>query len=120
MIRMLGNYLERGDFDIVLSYFKNDTEIYPLIGELIIDERIRVRMGIVAIVESIINTHAEELKVTLPYLAKHLSDENPVIRGDIAFVLGLIAGDKAMDYLKPLLNDPNPHVVEIVEEFLSD
>jgi len=50
---MIADYMEKGFLENIIDMFKHDKGLYPLIGELMTDERMRVRLGISALVETL-------------------------------------------------------------------
>ncbi len=117
---MIMEYMEKGFLDNIIAMFKYDKTLYPLIGELMTDERMVVRMGITALVEELITIKPEEVKLAIPSLKAILTVENPTTRGDVAYLIGIIGGKEEYETLKPLLNDPNPQVAEVVKDLLED
>jgi len=51
MKKMIADYMENGFIGNIVDMFKHDKTLYLLIGELMSDERSRVRIGTVALVE---------------------------------------------------------------------
>ncbi len=117
---MIADYMEKGFLSNIIAMFKADTSLYNLIGELISDERLMVRVGITALMEELRMIRPEEARMAVPSLLPVLHHENPTIRGDAAYLTGLVGDDKDREVLKPLLDDPNPQVVEIVEDILGE
>jgi len=117
---MIADYMEKGFLSNIIAMFKADTSLYNLIGELISDERLMVRVGITALMEELRMIRPEEARLAVPSLLPVLNNENPTIRGDAAYLTGLVGDDKDREALKPLLDDPNPQVVEIVEDILGE
>ncbi len=46
---MLADYMENGLLDNIIDMFKHDQSLYAFVGDLITDERIRVRIGATAL-----------------------------------------------------------------------
>ena len=47
------------------------------------------------------------------------SDLNPTVRGDAAYLIGIISDSEDLGVLMPLLNDPEPQVAESVKDSMS-
>jgi len=118
--RMVAEYMEKGFLENIVDMFKHDKTLYPMIADLIKDERIRVRIGATALIEELIKEDPKNVKKALPYLLPLLNDSNPTVRGDVANLVALLAPEEAEHYLKPLLNDPNPEVSAFVSELLRE
>lgn len=118
-LNMIVSYMDRGFLNNIIEMFKSETDLYPLVADLIEDKRIRVRMGITALMEDLCTLDNEHCKCSLEGLKKHLSSENPTLRGDSAYLISLIGGEEAKELLGPLKNDPNNEVREIVMDFFE-
>jgi len=116
--QMIADYMEKGFLENIIDMFKHDPSLYEMIGDLIKDERMRVKLGITALVEELARERPEEVKRALPSLYPLLEDEDPTVRGDAANLIGIIGEPEGLEKLRPLLEDENPQVVEIVREFL--
>ncbi len=119
MMRMIADYMEQGFLENIIDMFKHDRTLYPIIGDLLADERGRVRLGAVALVEELKKEHEEEIIEVIPYIARNLKNPNPTIRGDTAYLLGIIGDRKALPHLKDALNEKNPMVKQVIEESID-
>ena len=117
---MIADYMEKGFLSNIVAMFKADISLYDLIGELISDERLMVRVGITALMEELQSIRPEEARMAVPSLLPVLQNENPTIRGDAASLIGLVGNEKDREVLKPLLDDSNAQVVEIIEDILGE
>jgi HEAT repeat protein len=79
-----------------------------------------VRLGTAALVEELAGNHPDELKVIVPGLTALLTHESPVVRGDTAYVLGIIRDHSAEVALRAALNDENPGVRESARGALEE
>jgi len=43
-LRMIADHMENGFLENIIDMFRHDTTLYSLVGELIQDERVRVRL----------------------------------------------------------------------------
>ncbi len=59
-----------------------------------------------------------DLHLAIPALLPLLEEENPVLRGESATILGIIGGQEAIINLQTLQNDPDQQVLEIVTDIL--
>jgi len=116
---MIADYMERGFLENIIDMFKHDSTLYSMVGDLISDERIRVRIGITALMEELSGKRPQDVSLAVPSLVPLLSAESPTVRGDAAYLMGLTGDSDAIEKLRPLLRDSNPRVVEIVEEVLG-
>ena len=119
MTKMIADYMEHGFLENIIDMFKHDRGLYPVIGDLLSDERGRVRLGAVALVEELNKAYRDEIIRVIPHIAKNLRDENPTIRGDTAYLLGIIGHRDALPYLKDAMDDENPMVREVIEESIE-
>lgn len=120
MLKMIADYMENGFLENIVAMFKQDRSLYPLIGELLGDERSRVRIGAVALVETLKEEGPEHLASAIPGVVEKLEDPNPTIRGDAAYLLGVIGHRDALPYLKKRLDDGHDLVRESVSEAIAE
>jgi HEAT repeat protein len=120
MIKMIADYMENGFLENIVDMFRHDRGLYPLIGELLGDERSRVRIGAVALVETLKEEDAEHIASAIPGVAEKLKDPNATIRGDAAYLLGIIGHRDALPFLKEMLNDDHDLVRESVSEAIEE
>lgn len=117
--RMLLEYMDRGYLDNIIALFRTDGSLYQFIPDLLKDERMKVRLGAAALIEELMNSHAGEIRSILPHLIGLLTHENPNVRGDTAYVLGVIKDPGARDALRQALADANSAVKETAQEALD-
>jgi len=117
--QMIADYMEQGFLSNIIAMFKSDPSLYELVGTLLSDERLRVRMGMTALIEELHKTRPDEVRKALPSLLPLLGNESPTVRGDAAYLVGLIGDEEDRVVLKSLLNDPNPQVAEMVRDLLE-
>jgi hypothetical protein len=117
---MIADYMEQGFLENIIDMFKHDRGLYPVIGDLLSDERVRVRLGVVALVEELSSDgYRDEIVRVIPDIARNLKDRNPTIRGDTAYLLGIIGHRDALPYLREAMGDEHPMVREVVEESMG-
>jgi HEAT repeat protein len=117
---MLADYMENGLLDNIIDMFKHDQSLYAYIGDLITDERIRVRIGATALVESLRKEDPGNVAKAIPHLLPLLKAEPPVIRGDAAYLLGVIGNKEAVPFLNEIINDTDSDVRMIAREAIED
>jgi hypothetical protein len=119
LIRVIGDFLEMGYLDNILAMFSQDPSHYRLSGELLRDERFRVRLGLAVLFEQLAGERPLEAQQAIPFLAPLLAAESPLLRGEAANLLGIIGTPAALAPLKQLCHDPDPQVAEIVGDILG-
>jgi HEAT repeat protein len=116
----LADYMENGLLDNIIDMFKHDQSLYAYIGGLITDERMRVRIGATALVESLRKEDPENIGRAIPHLLPLLKAEAPVIRGDAAYLLGVIGNKEVVPFLNELIDDADMNVRMITREAIDD
>lgn len=119
MIKMIADHMENGFLENIIDVFKHDKSYYPFIGNMLGDERMGVRIGTVALVEALKTEDLDNVLLSIPGIAKLLMDPSPTIRGDAAYLLGIIGHEDGLPYLEGAINDDNLLVRETVEEVIS-
>jgi HEAT repeat protein len=117
--KMIADYIESGYLDNIVDMFRHDESLYEYIGYLMTDERMRVRIGATALIETL-RKESEDVVKAVPYILPLLKDENPVTRGDAAYLLGIIGEKDTIPYLEEMLNDKDSNVSLIAKEAIDD
>lgn len=117
---MVLDYMGKGFLENIIDMFKHDEGLFPLIIDMIKDEKVRVRLGATALVEELIKQKPEPLIRLIPDIATLLKSENPTVRGDAAYLLSIIRHRDALPFLINAENDENPNVREIVKEAINN
>ena len=120
LIKMIADYMEGGFLDNIIDMFRHDRSLYAYVGELLIDERMRVRIGTTALLETLKNEDPENIRKAMPYILPLLQNQNPVIRGDAAYLIGLIGNNEDIPALQKLIGDEDGNVRSIVGEAIQD
>ncbi len=120
MKEMIADYMEKGFLENIVDMFRRDNDLYAIIGDLIGDERSRVRIGAAALVETLMEEGMEHIVRAIPGIAEKLRDPNPTIRGDAAYVLGIIGHGDAVSFLEEAVSDENEMVRETVMEAIQE
>jgi HEAT repeat protein len=116
---LLIEHMGKGFLENIISLFKQEPGLARFIPDMLGQEDLRVRLGTTALVEEMAGTHGEVLLRAVPGLIMLLRHENPTIRGDAAYVLGVMREPAAREPLTVLLNDEHPAVREIAAEALA-
>jgi hypothetical protein len=119
LIRTIGEFIELGHVENIVAMFKQEPDYYRFTGELLRDERFMVRMGVVILFEELAIVRPDDISLAIPFLLPLLNEEEAFIRGEAVTVLGIIGTDKALNAIKPLVNDPEAQIVELVQEILN-
>ena len=119
LLAVIADFLEMGHVENIMAMFKQDTSLYALSGELLRDERFMVRMGMAVLFEEMKALRPQEVALAIPSLLPVLGEETPWMRGEAVYLLGLIGTPEALAYLKPLTDDPEPQIREMVADILS-
>ncbi|MBI4843869.1 MAG: HEAT repeat domain-containing protein [Nitrospirae bacterium] len=116
MTKMVADYMEGGFLDNIIAMFRKDKSLYGIVGDILADERQRVRIGIIALVETMKYEDYPNLLASIPGVAAQLRNQNPTIRGDAAYLLGIIGHKDALPYLSNAAEDKHKLVKEIIDE----
>jgi len=119
LLAFIADYMERGFFENIIDMFRHDPSLYGLVGSLITDARIRVRLGITALMEELRNTDAGSMRVSLQGLIPLLDHPEAVVRGDAANLLGIVGDPSVLPLLEKALTDENRSVQDIAREAIG-
>ena len=119
LLKIIGDFLELGHVENIVAMFKQDTSLYSLTGDLIRDERFSVRLGTAVLFEELVAMRPDETSLAIPFLLPLLQEENPLLRGEAATILGIIGSPDALQHLRQLVNDPDPQVWEIIHDIIN-
>ena len=118
MQQVISDFLELGHVENIVAMFKQDRSLYNLTGDLLRDERYTVRLGIAVLFEELADIHPMEIPLAIPSLLSLLQEQNPILRGEAATILGIIGSRDALKQLKKLEDDPDPQVREIIADII--
>jgi hypothetical protein len=71
---MIADYMEKGFLENIIDMFKHDASLYAYIGELMRDERLIVRIGFSALVETLSKEDPENIIMGIPSILPLLKD----------------------------------------------
>jgi hypothetical protein len=117
---LLSENLGTGNLDQVISLFQYNETLYETIGLLVKSEKMNVRIGISAVMEELAEAGTLKTAAAIKNIQPLLTDQNPVVRGDAANLIGIVGKKEHLGLLEPLLNDENFQVVEVVEEAIEE
>jgi hypothetical protein len=120
LLPMIADYMEKGFLENIVDMFRHDSKLYSLVGKLIQDERVRVRIGVTALMEELSVLDARNVPAAVSSLLPLLDHDNPVVRGDVSNILGVIGGKDALLSLEKMLSDEDPNVKLIVREAIEE
>jgi thioredoxin-like negative regulator of GroEL len=119
MTDWLNDLLSSGNISKPLELVRSDPETMDALLELFtdLDTQLNTRIGISAIMEDLEGT--DTLRAAVDRLGKLTHHEDARIRGDACHYLALAGMPEANDYIRPLLDDPDPGVREVAQESLE-
>lgn len=120
MRKMIADYMENGLLDNIIDMFKHDASLYDDIPALIKDERMRVRIGTIALLETLAKEDAANVTSAIRSLVPLLNDSSAVVVGDVAYILGFIGNHETIPFLERQLHNEDPNVRAIVQEAIDD
>lgn len=120
LISLIADHMENGFLENIIDMFRHDSSLYQLIGRLIQDERVRVRIGVTALIEELKKLDAENISRAVPGLLPLLTHTEPFVRGDAANLLGIIGDRDTMPNIEKLLADENSDVRLIAKEAILE
>lgn len=121
MLDMIAEYMEGGFLENIVDMFKADPALFELLPALISDGRGRVRLGTVALVEESLPIERARIEREIDNIAGGLAHENPIVRGDVIYLLEIIGGEVATGLLRRALTaESNPAVRELIIDALGD
>lgn len=120
LLTLIADHMETGFLENIMDMFKHDPSLYGMVGSLITDDRVRVRLGITALMEEMSNADASNMRGSLPGLVPLLNHPEAVVRGDAAYLLGLIGEASVLPLLEKALSDNNRAVQDIAREAIGE
>ena len=117
---MIADYMENGFLDNIMDMFRHDKTLYRLVGELIQDERVRVRIGVTALMEEMKRLDPANIFLALENLHPLFDHGDAVVRGDSANLVGIIGDRNSQPHLRKLLSDGDENVRLIAADALVE
>ena len=118
--KIIVDYMEKGFLENIIDMFKHDANLYSFVGDLVKDERFSVRIGISALIETLKIKDAENISKAMPSIIPLLKDQNPTIRCDVAYLLGVIGNKDALLFLREAAEDEDSYVRIIAKEAIEE
>lgn len=114
---MLSDYMENGFLENIIDMFKHDRSLYSHVPKMMSDPRQRVRLGTVALIESLMADHKDEIDKLPNALLGLMKETGPVIRADAVYLISVIGGDNAIAALKlASLTETDKTVLAMINE----
>jgi HEAT repeat protein len=120
MRSMIADYMEKGYLENIIDMFKHDENMYSYVGDLIKDERLIVRIGVSALLDTLKEEDPEHISKAISSVSPLIKDENPVVRSDAAYFLGMIGDRDVLSFLTEMANDENESVRVIAKEAIEE
>lgn len=120
MLQLIADHMENGFLENIIDMFKHDRGLYSIVPDLMSDERSRVRIGTVALIETLKDIHADEVYSLVKEVAGLLKNKNPAVRADTAYLLGAIGHADAVEYLRDALDEKVEPVRQVIVETLEE
>ena len=77
-------------------------------------------LGVLVLFEELKEERPQDVVLALPALKPLLDSSTPAyVRGEAVSLIGTIGTSEALELLGPLVNDNDPQVAEIAEDFLA-
>jgi alkyl hydroperoxide reductase subunit AhpF len=114
----LGSMLQAGRFEAAVPLLGSEAG-FAAAAELMRGGAMQDRLGLLLLVERVLEGNPHALDAALPFLLPLLEASDTALRGDAADLLGKIGAPGAHEALTGLLSDENPDVREIAEEAIA-
>jgi len=120
MRALIADHMEAGFLENIIDMFLHDPGLYNLVGELIQDERVRVRIGVTAMTEDLAVRDRGNVVRAVPHLLPLLDHPEAVVRGDASNLLGIAGDPVAVPFLQKVLADDDHNVRFIALEAIEE
>lgn len=117
---LIADHMEAGFLENIIDMFRHDSSLYDLVGELIQDERVRVRMGVTAMMEELKIRDGYNISRAVEPLLPLLCHEEDFVRGDALNLLAIAGGKCVIPFLEEALTDKNPNIRLIAGEAIEE
>jgi hypothetical protein len=117
--KVIADFLDQGHVENIIAMFRRDPHYYEWTGDILLDERFNVRLGVTVLFEELRTIQPDKPALAIPSLVKLLDSENPIMRGEAVSILGIIGTSEAMTLVRSLQSDPSPQVREMVQLVLT-
>jgi HEAT repeat protein len=117
---LIADHMEAGFLENIIDMFRHDSSLYDLVGELIQDERVRVRMGVTALMEELKIRDGENISRAVEPLLPLLCHKEDFVRGDALNLIGIAGDQSVIPFLEKALTDKNPNIRLIAGEAIEE
>ena len=118
--KVIADFLEMGHVENIVAMFRREPLYYGWTGEILVDERFAVRLGVWVLFEELKELQPDWLTLAIPSLIKVVQYDEPLMRGEAISILGIIGTEEAIELVRGMRDDPNPQVREMVEIVLEE
>jgi HEAT repeat protein len=119
LLDVIKDFLEMGHVENIVAMFRQDARYYDWTGDLLDDERFVVRLGVSVLFEHLIEKDPDRVELAIPSLARQLGHAPPWVRGEAVSVLGIIGSERALEQVRPMVNDKDAQVAEVARDILG-
>ena len=120
LLKVMADFLEMGYVENIVAMFKQEPRYYQWTGQLLVDERFAVRLGVSVLFEYLVEDRPGDVHLAVPSLKKALQHQTSWARGEAVSVLAIIATDEAIALVKTVVDDPAPEVAAVARDILSE
>jgi HEAT repeat protein len=117
---IIADYMEKGFLENIIDMFKHNVSLYAYIGDLIKDERLVVRIGVSALIDTLTHEEPENISRAIPFILPLLKDQKSFLRSDAAYFLGMIGHKDVLPFLREAANDEDENVRIIAKEAIEE
>lgn len=118
--QMIADHMENGFLENIIDMFRHDSSLYDLVGTLIRDERVRVRIGVTALIEELKRLDPVNVIRAQKNLLPLLASSEAVVRGDAANLISIIGDRGSLPFLEQCLLDIDEGVRTIAREAIAE
>ncbi len=118
-VTTLKSQLTNGTLEDLLPTLIEKPDAIRALPKLLQEQEISLHMSVLRIVEELTVTHHDLACLMGPSLCELLRNDQPQIRGDAAYAIGLLGDECFKEVLRNCLGDPDPDVRETIEEAIE-
>jgi len=116
----LETMLKEGNASAVAEMMLKEQKIFPAFVDLLVDEKMFVRLGAMVVMEEIVERDRGLAAQVVAPLWERFDPASRQARGDIIHVLGEVADPRAVPHLEAILNGPyGPDIKEAARDALA-
>jgi len=119
LLKVVKDFLEMGHVDNIVAMFDREPHYFHWTGAILDDERFAVRLGVSVLFEELRVRECTTMHLAIPSLARLLSSDNPLMRGEALSVLAIINDHSLRSQAVEMLDDANLQVREIAGDILE-